>query len=256
MASARSGSKEINWILLAAFAIFALAWPTMAKANPANCRKTGDETEFLPKNGVAPNRYDYRQEFWHPIERQSREWLLANVEENHFPPKTEMLIRPKFSRYIDDLTYTLNIWPNHHRVLNTALKLSERLGTDYPEGSGTSIECFFARAIRFRPKDTVVRGLYAEFLRKRNRQAEAVTQLVEMDSQASGNAMTHLNIGLLYLEMNRPQEALEQAHKAMANGLSDTGMLRERLTAAGAWRDAPPDLSRENGGRESQPSPR
>ena len=255
MARAQKLVPSAVWTLLGTLALLSLPWPVIAQATQANCRKAGDEVEFLPKNGVNPNRWDYRRETWHSSYRDQMTAMLANVEENHFPPNTERLIKPRFSRFIDDLHYTLAIWPNHHRVLSTALKLSERLGTDTPEGAGISIECFFERAIRFRPADTVVRGLYAEFLRKRNRQPEALSQLVEMDRYASGNAMTHLNTGRLYLEMNRPQEALEQAHKAMANGHPDAGMLRTRLTAMGVWRDAAPgpNLEEVNSGRQNLP---
>ena len=181
--------------------------------------------------------WDYRSERWDLNSRVFLKGMLANVEFNHFPPNTEMLIRPKFYKFIDDIGYTLERWPNHHRALVTLMRLTERLNTDYPEKATLPAECWFERATRFAPDDTVVRGLYADFLRQRKRDADAVEQLRQMERHGAGSAMTHYNLALIYLDLKRPQDALGQAHKALAAGHPNLGAVRKRLEDAGQWRE-------------------
>jgi tetratricopeptide (TPR) repeat protein len=159
------------------------------------------------------------------------------VETHHFPPQTEMLIRPLQRHFGSDIAYTLQRYPNHHRALATIVRLGEREGTDQPQGSPRTIECWFNRAARFAPDDPVVRGLYADYLARRSRPEEAAEQLIWMERAAAGNPLTHYNIGLLYTEIKKYEEALTQAHKALELGMPNIDELRRRLMQSGHWRE-------------------
>lgn len=98
-----------------------------------------------------------------------------------------------------------------------------------------SIECYFDRAIRFAPDDQVVRMLYGRYLSKQSgREAEAVVQLQKAVELAADNPFTQYNVGLIYVDMKRYDEALAQAHRAMALGM-DRPELKQSLVSVGKW---------------------
>lgn len=162
------------------------------------------------------------------------------VEGAHFPPVVEALIRGNRGYLGGDIDYTLRASPNHHRALVAATRYAEKFGTlKPPPNMRYPIECYYERAIRFRRDDEIVRMLYAQFLIKQNRPAEAADQLKVAEELAGQNGFTHHNIGLLYLEMKRYDEALLQAHKALALGF-ERPLLKQGLEAAGRWREPTP----------------
>jgi hypothetical protein len=156
------------------------------------------------------------------------------VENYHFPPQVESLIKPKVTNFGEDIGYTLHRWPNHHRALNAMIRLSEREGADPPKGSPLPIECWLERAARYARDDTVVRGLYAMWLIKKSRNVEAAEQLALMNRYADESPMTHYNIALLYSEMKRFPDSLEHLRKAESLGFTATEVLRQRLREAGS----------------------
>lgn len=167
---------------------------------------------------------------------------LKVVEEYHFKPHHESLIRLP-GESIDalgaNLTYTLRSFPNHHRALLAMMRLSERTKLDQPRGADRPVECFLRRAVKFRPDDTVARMLYVDYLIKKSRRDEALAQLAATEPHARDNAFSLYNMGLLYVELQDWDHALEMAHRAQGMGFARTD-LRDRLTQAGKWRDPPP----------------
>ena len=161
-------------------------------------------------------------------------------ESFHFTPEVESLTRGKSTVVIGaDLDFMLRNYPNHHRVLAAMMRLGEKEKTPQPAGATYTVACYFDRAIRFRPDDLVARMLYATYLSKNRREADATAQL-EMVTQAAGdNAFSHYNIGLIYLEMKNYDRALEQAHKAYGLGFGRPE-LRDRLKSAGRCKDPAP----------------
>ncbi len=161
------------------------------------------------------------------------------VEDFHFTPGIESMTRPRNTTMVDmaqDVAYTLNVFPNHHRALITMERLSERWKRDPAPGTDRPVECWFDRAVRFRPDDTVVRALYAQFLHKRKRTPDAVQQLVAATEHAKDNPLSHYNIGLVFLEIGEFDRALAQAHKALALGFPRQE-LADKLKAAGRWKE-------------------
>ncbi len=167
---------------------------------------------------------------------------LPVVEGNHFTPAVEHLIRGVTGSLGGELTYTLKAFPNHHRALVSASRYAERLKTDQPTGLEYSVTCFYLRALTFRPKDLVVRMLYAQHLVKGGQRAEALAQLEVVRAAETDNPLTHYNLGLLYAELGELELALAQAHKALALGVPGGELVRQ-LTAKGAWRDAPAEAA-------------
>jgi tetratricopeptide (TPR) repeat protein len=162
-----------------------------------------------------------------------------NVERFHFTPNVESLVRGESGPLGADIDYTLQASPNHHRALIAMQRLSERVRTDRPPGANFPIECYYERALRFQPDDTVARGLYAIYLHKQSRTADAIKQLDVAVNYAGENPLSHYNIGLLYFENGAHEKALAEAHLARRLGWEST-KLEESLKAAGKWRDPPP----------------
>lgn len=170
-----------------------------------------------------------------PFDFRTDRESLPIVVGAHFTPEVEALIRGTSNRLPGgDIAYTLRAIPNHPNALMAMMQLGEKEKTPKPVGSTYTVECWFERAIRFRPDDNMVRMIYTTYLTKNNRKPEAMQQLDFVLSTAKDNPFTHQNLGLLYFDLGEHQRALFQAHKAIELGLNRPG-LREKLQAAGKW---------------------
>lgn len=165
---------------------------------------------------------------------------VRGTESFHFTPQVESLIRGQTTEVIGaDINYMLVNYPNHHRALIAMMRLGEKEKTPQPAGAKYTVECYFIRAIRFRPDDNVARMLYATYLSKNGRMADASAQLEVATKAATDNPFSHYNIGLIYLDMKNYDRALEQAHKAYTLGFTRPE-LRDRLKSAGRWKNPEP----------------
>lgn len=172
--------------------------------------------------------YDYRIDKGH----------FANIENRHFPPQVEALIRGSTTSNIGgDIDYMLGKVPNHHRALLSLVRLGDRLKTDKVPGTKGPVGCYFERALSFRSDDKTVRLIYATFLSKHAREPEATRQLEMAANDAGDNPFTHYNIGLVYFDMKNYDRALAQAHKAYGLGFGSPN-LRDQLMAAGKWAES------------------
>lgn len=178
-------------------------------------------------NGFGP--YDYRRD----VDKRKI------VEDFHFTARVEALIAGVSATVGQDLDYTLRAFPNHHRALVAMMNLGNRTRKEQPPGAQFSVDCYFRRAVQFRPDDQVSRLLYARFLAGSKRQADALVQVDKAIEGAQDNALTQYNAGLVLLEMGEHDRAVTQAHRAAALGLTRAD-LETQLRAAGKWRDAPP----------------
>lgn len=177
--------------------------------------------------------YDYRKRGEH-LDK------FRLIEGAHFPPHVEQLVRGNSTVHVGgDIDYTLRAIPNHHRALVSVVRLGAREKSPQPKNMQYSIYCYFDRAVRYTPDDIVVRLLFAQYLGKQNSQADALAQVEVARSLAGDSGLSQYNIGLVLAEMKQYDEALVQAHKAMALGFTRTA-LKEQLVAAGRWRDPPP----------------
>lgn len=171
-----------------------------------------------------------------PYDFRSDRDKLSVVVTNHFQPFVEQLIRGQTGALGADIAFTLRAIPNHPNALMSMMLLGEKEKTSNPRGSNYSVECWFERAIRFRPDDNVVRMIYTNFLTKNKRRPEAMQQLDIVLTMAKDNALTYNNVGLLYFDLGEYQKALVQAHKAIELGLNRPDLPRQ-LQSVGKWSD-------------------
>jgi tetratricopeptide (TPR) repeat protein len=159
------------------------------------------------------------------------------VEQVHYTIGIEMLTKSSTTTMREmaaDVAYTLTVFPNHHRALITMTRLAEKYRSDPAPGTNLPVECFFDRAIRFRPDDTVARALYAQFLDKQKRKADALEQMAIAVGHAKDSALSHLNLGKLYFDMGEYELALKQAHQAQQMG-HPAKDLEAQLQGVGKW---------------------
>jgi Flp pilus assembly protein TadD len=217
------GAHALRGALLALLAVIAALPSTRLSAQSS-------ELEAL-ECGALDNAYGP----FDSTDASDRRERLPIVEQFHFAPDVENLRRGQSSTIIGDLDYTLRAFPNHHRALNAMA----RYQLDNPTAAVApyrSAECYFNRAMRFRPADGTVRMIYGTYLFKRGEREAALKRYQEALALQPESAEVHYNMGLLQLELKQTAEALRHAHKAYALGYPLQG-LKNRLKRARAWKE-------------------
>lgn len=161
------------------------------------------------------------------------------VETAHFTAGTENLTESATGNFGADLKYTLSVFPNHPRALLAMERLAAKEKRDPPFGAKYTVECFYERALRYKPDDPVPRMLYVSFLIKKNRLDDARRHLQYVVDKTEESPLTQFNAGMLYFDMKDYDKALAQAHRVIAMG-SDRRELRDRLASVGRWIEPPP----------------
>lgn len=183
-------------------------------------------------NGVGP--YDYND----PNLRKKR---LPIVETYHFTPEVENLIRGETDIHIlHDIDYTLRAFPNHHRALYTLARY--RLSKSWRKGKYLSAECYFDRAIRFRPDDPLVYVVYGIYLAKLGRKSKALTEYKKALQLAPESSEIHYNLGLLYVDLKKHELAVSHAIKAYELGYPLQG-LKKKLIEKKLWPKLKPQIN-------------
>ena len=178
-------------------------------------------------------RHDPGGDYTNPADREG----LTVVEQYHFTPEVERLVRGASGSLGADLSYTLEHFPNHHRALAAMTRLALRDKNRKPYGAHYSIDCYFDRALRFRPDDARVHALFGGYLLGLGLSDAALAQLQDAVRLEPNNATAHYNLGLLYLKRKDYAQARASAHTAYGMGFPLPG-LKNQLTAAGQWREA------------------
>lgn len=167
---------------------------------------------------------------------EDRQTKVPIVEQYHFTPNIENLVKGNSGTLGAELSYTLEHFPNHHRALTALSKLALRDKTGQPAGAKYSVECFFERAIRFKPGDSIVRAVYSNHLLKMGRTDAALEQLKEAVNLQPENPTINYNLGLLYMQKKNYEQAGTYAKKAYELGFPLPG-LKNKLMEAGKWKD-------------------
>jgi tetratricopeptide (TPR) repeat protein len=179
-----------------------------------------------------------------PYDYRSDKDKLDIVEGAHLTPEVLNLTRGKTSAIGGDIDYTLRAFPNHHLALMAMVRLGEKQRLIKPVGARYSVECYLYRANRFRSDDAMVKMIYANFLAKNKRGAEAIKLLDEAVELGVENSNLYYNMGLIYLDLKEYEKALNYAHQAYRLGFPLPG-LRDRLRKAQKWRDPMTSPSQE-----------
>lgn len=162
---------------------------------------------------------------------------LHIVEIAHYTPNVANLIRGHTDpRLGPDLDYTLRAFPNHHRALNSLLRLALRDKTTLIPGMHYSVECYFKRAIEFKAGDPIVHMLYGTYLFESGKQKEGLGEYDEALKLDPSNGNIHYNLGLLYFELKNYDKSMEEARKAYNLGFPLPG-LKNKLMSVGKWKD-------------------
>lgn len=203
--------KILKPMLLAAFCA---ANPLWAAANCGNL-----ENSFGP--------FDYTKP-------EHRGHSLQIVEGRHFTSNIEALIKGETGHLGGDLDYTLRAFPNHHRALNAIMRLSQREKKAMPTGAGYTVECYFDRALRFKPDDPTVLMLHGIFLNQQGKLDDAIAQVERANELQPKDANINYNLGLLYFDKKNFAKSKEHANTAYELGFPLQG-LKNKLSKVGQW---------------------
>jgi predicted Zn-dependent protease len=159
---------------------------------------------------------------------------LEIVETHHLRPSVRLLETDRGKAPGFDLDYTLRAFPNHHIALQLTVDLAAKEKTTKPLGMKISVECYFDRAIRFSPKDAVVRVLHGNYLTKSGHIQEALSEYKEAEKLEPDNASILYNMGIIYFKQKDYEQSRAYAKKAYARGFPLPG-LKKMLIRAGKW---------------------
>lgn len=188
----------------------------------------GDKCKPM-KQGFGPHNYLMRARL--PAE-------LEVVENAHFTPEIERLEAGKSSSAINDIAYTVNAWPNHHRALHSAMRYRIMFWEWPDDTQAPPAECQLQRAIEFSPGDPVPYMMYATLLHKAKQYEKALLSYRTALRLRPGDVLTQYNMGLTLVELQQYDEAIKMAKAAYAAGMPLPG-LKNKLIAAGQWGDKP-----------------
>lgn len=173
-----------------------------------------------------------------PYDYRTDKDSLPIVENVHFPPIVENLIAGNRGYLGGDLDYTLRAFPNHHRALVSVMNYGLKLKTEQPKDLPRPVECYFERAIRFRPRDPLTRLIYATYLKRHERTEEALDQLRTASEVPDLQPITRQNIGLFYADLKRYDLARALAWKNIEQGFRPERLIA-MLAELGQWREPP-----------------
>ena len=165
-----------------------------------------------------------------------RERYLPIVERGHFTSDVRNLKSGSTGTIGGDIGYTLRAFPNHYLALIALADLHLRdKNVDFPTDQRYTAECYFDRAIRFRPSDVKIRTIYGNYLQRLGgRQDDAMEQYQVAAGLEPENATINYNLGLMYLKEKDYEQATVHAKKAYGLGFPLPG-LRNKLMKTGKW---------------------
>lgn len=152
---------------------------------------------------------------------------LRLVEGAHFMPRVNQLVEDKAdSTVINDIDYTLRAFPNHHGALYAVTRywfLPDSNKRVSNKRLTTPPECYFQRAINFKPNDGTAIMLYGLYLHRLNRHNDALQQY-KLAETVQESAQLSYNMGLLYFDMKKYEDSMAYAKKAYAQGYPLPGL--------------------------------
>ncbi len=189
------------------------------------------------ENAFGP--YDYND----PLVRQSGYGgskgtnILDLVEGAHLRPYESMSHTDIVT--LGSIDYTLRAIPNNPRALFLLIRLYHKLNGNLPklpraDPWPATLECYFERAMRFVPRDPIVRQLLGVHLHWNGKYQQALDAYRQATDLGLKSAELYYNIGLAHFELKQYAEARDNAHKAYDMGYPSPG-LRNKLGSVGQW---------------------
>lgn len=176
--------------------------------------------------------------FGRPIDYTSPQVEAKNielVESFHFNQRVEALVEGMTGALPTDIDYTLRQIPNHYRALNAMAKWQLKHG--HPPGAPwLTAECYFIRALSFRPEDGTLHLIHATYLHRKKDHAPALEAYRRAESLGPKSAELFYNMGLLFFDTREYALSREYARKAYDLGYPLQG-LRKKLTSIDQWKD-------------------
>jgi len=167
---------------------------------------------------------------------------LALVEHAHFTSKVEMLIDGENGPLPGDIHYTLKHFPNHYRALYAMAKW--QLENPSPKDEDCDClawllpaECYFTRAITFKPKDPMLYYILGLYEHQKGDLKKALDAYNDATTLGLDSPEFHYNFGLLMVDLKNYDGARKYAHKAYSEGVPFPG-LRNKLQRVGQWQAA------------------
>ena len=170
---------------------------------------------------------------------QDQYQIKINVERNHFTPNVEALIKGQTGDLAADIALTLRAVPNHYRALYAMSQWQLKNGFPANDERIWPVECYFKRALLFKPDDATIYMLYGIYLHKAGKLDESLEKYKQAEKYSPDLTELHYNIGLLYFDMKDYNKSLIHAQQAYKQGYPLPG-LRNKLIDAGKWKDIPP----------------
>jgi Tfp pilus assembly protein PilF len=160
--------------------------------------------------------------------------LLNTVQNHHFSKEVETLQQGQTAPLPKDIAFVLRWFPNHYRALSAMARwqLIHKLPLDDTGDERVwTAECYFMRALDFRPDDWKLHNIYGIYLHRAKRLAEAEREYAAAAENGAEGAEFFYNRGLLAIDMGQLDKASEYAEHAYALGAPLPG-LRDRLARA------------------------
>jgi Flp pilus assembly protein TadD, contains TPR repeats len=156
---------------------------------------------------------------------------ISKVEEYHFTPDVESLRRGSTGQLPSDLVYTLRHIPNHYRAL-AAYATWEGRYPNRARGQYRTAECYFQRAISFRPSDSQLHMLFGVYLQRAGRTEDARGEYARAEEMGLASAELYYNRGLLEFQEGDYDLSRKYAKRAYDSGFPLPG-LRNKLASKG-----------------------
>lgn len=151
---------------------------------------------------------------------------------NHLDPAMSAMDQGRYDSFaIRNIDFLLQRWPNHYLALQALMRFESGGGQTFPSKPAI---CYFEYARQFVPKDANIWILQGIYFHKKENPGEAEMawrNALEIDATL---ADAHYNLGLLYFDQGKYQEARTHAGAAYGAGYPLRG-LKNKLVRAGQW---------------------
>lgn len=159
---------------------------------------------------------------------------LYMVEMAHYTEEVAAGVKGNTGAIGGDLDYTLRAFPNHVKALTTMAMVAARMKVNQLTSARYPVECYFERAVRFKPDDGMAWGAYGKYLYGVGQEERAMPLLKKAHDMAPDNPSVNYNLGIAYFRAKQYDLAVKHAKAAYQHDFPFDG-LRNMLVGARKW---------------------